>query len=519
MASPQERAISPPIEVTDMRGFGGRIWARPFIRAQRVVEEADEERAAALEAWFRDLGVSSAQGAAHPIDGVLATGGVRAAGLVLRAARCLVGEENGKVFGDAHGDAWRDARGIARRFSACAFARWPGGDVPTPFDAIEAGEILLYCAACCDDRPERRGRVVRRILSLALPFQRELMDALRRQRRAEEGRDVAAGAAAMTVVPDPIAHLAAGDDGGDLVRPPARDDPRGAGVCDPEGPEDAALKTRFLDAVRSGRPLRVRGAARPGLDVRNLPVVLPLHQAPTSARIFYSAPFGCHEIEIVFTNEAGDHEVRDKVPLHILQSARSGSKDISELNKSDKYTVTFFSLNCAGKIASPSTTYCAAAHVPIAPCPPLVAVLGETSVRVNYTVPLYSMLSIPTTNLMVEFETGGKEFVVNYTQVNYVGSYEVLPIESATIYNLQAQNASIVVTGLTADTTYAISVKALNAFGYSPPSPKTTVTTEKSEVEVTRVRSSEERDAELIKGAVDVDAENAAPNAKRAKQQ
>ena len=124
MASPRERAISPPIEVTDMRGFGSRIWARPFIRAQRVVEEADEERAAALEAWFRDLGVSSASGAAHPIDGVLATGGVRAAGLVLRAARCLVGEENGKVFGDAHGDAWRDARGIARRFSACAFSRW-----------------------------------------------------------------------------------------------------------------------------------------------------------------------------------------------------------------------------------------------------------------------------------------------------------------------------------------------------------------------------------------------------------
>ena len=275
------------------------------------------------------------------------------------------------------------------------------------------------------------------------------------------------------------------------------------------GPDDLSFGPESPRSLPKTFPLPLPAA---------VPVVMPLHSAPTSARIFYSAPFGCHEIEIVFTNEAGDHEVRDKVPLHILQSARSGSKDISELNKSDKYTVTFFSLNCAGKIASPSTTYCAAAHVPIAPCPPLVAVLGETSVRVNYTVPLYSMLSIPTTNLMVEFETGGKEFVVNYTQVNYVGSYEVLPIESATIYNLQAQNASIVVTGLTADTTYAISVKALNAFGYSPPSPKTTVTTEKSEVEVTRVRSSEERDAELIKGAVDVDAENAAPNAKRPKQ-
>ena len=321
MASPRERAISPPIEVTDMRGFGSRIWARPFIRAQRVVEEADEERAAALEAWFRDLGVSSASGAAHPIDGVLATGGVRAAGLVLRAARCLVGEENGKVFGDAHGDAWRDARGIARRFSACAFARWPGGDVPTPFDAIEAGEILLYCAACCDDRPERRGRVVRRILSLALPFQRELMDALRRQRRAEEGRDVAAGAAAMTVVPDPIARLAAGDDGGDLVRPPARDDPRGAGVGDPE---DAALKTRFLDAVRSGRPLRVRGAARPGLDVRNL-VALGEHLGDDGGAIAVHLPREKPEPSglYVVDGEAKLQKQRESSLLEFLRCASS----------------------------------------------------------------------------------------------------------------------------------------------------------------------------------------------------
>ena len=117
---------------------------------------------------------------------------------------------------------------------------------------------------------------------------------------------------------------------------------------------------------------------------------------------------------------------------------------------------------------------------------------------------------------MIHFETGGSEFAVNPK------THQLLPIESpqdfAQNFNFQAQNASLVVSGLTADTTYSISVKAWNAFGPSPPSPKTTVTTEKSEVEVTRVRSSEERDAELIKGAVDVDGENAAPNAKRAKQ-
>ena len=74
-------------------------WSRPFILPQRVIEVADEERAAALEAWMRDLGVS-APGRFHPIDGVLVGGGVRAAGLVLRCARAIVGAGFAKVFGD-----------------------------------------------------------------------------------------------------------------------------------------------------------------------------------------------------------------------------------------------------------------------------------------------------------------------------------------------------------------------------------------------------------------------------------
>ena len=66
--------------------------------------------------------------------------------------------------------------------------------------------------------------------------------------------------------------------------------------------------------------------------------------------------------------------------------------------------------------------------------------------------------------------------------------------------------------GLQPDTTYTVSVQAMNSFGCSPKSPPTTVTTDKSDIEVVRVRSAEERDADLIKDAVDVDAP-----AKRAK--
>ena len=272
------------------------------------------------------------------------------------------------------------------------------------------------------------------------------------------------------------------------------------------GPDDLSFGPESPRSLPKTFPLPLPAA---------VPVVSKSLNGPsTAARVFYSAPFGCREIEIVFTNEAGDHEVRDKISLHNPES-RSGCKEFSGLNKTDKYTVTSFSLNCAGKIASPSTSYCAAAaaHLPIAPCPPLVEVLGETSVRVSYTVPPYSaMRQIPTQKMIINFETGGKEFAVN------AHTHQMLPIESPQNFNFQARNASIVVTGLSADTTYSISVKAGNGFGTSLPSPATTVTTEKSEVEVTRVRSSEERDAELIKGAVDVDGENAAPNAKRAKQ-
>ena len=252
-----------------------------------------------------------------------------------------------------------------------------------------------------------------------------------------------------------------------------------------------------------------------------VPVVHP--QTETTARVYFAAPYGCTEIEIVFTNEAAGanlHEQRANVKLPTMES-RSGCRDVSGLLSGEKYTVTIFGLNCTGKIASPSTTYCARAeeNMPIAPPPPLVEVLGETSVRVSYIVPLRcTNPTCPTTSAMIYFESGGKELVVNGTYVNYAHSNLLLPIESATNYKFQALNTSLVVTGLTADTTYAISVKTANLFGSSPPSPKTTVTTEKSEVEVTRVRSSEERDAELIKGAVDVDAENEAPNAKRAKQ-
>ena len=246
-----------------------------------------------------------------------------------------------------------------------------------------------------------------------------------------------------------------------------------------------------------------------------MPVVLPA-DGFMSANVCFSAPFSANAIEIVFTNEAGD-EIREKHDVPTAAS-RSGYKKVSGLELGKKYTVVVFSLNGAGRTPSPSTSYCSEEFAPIAPCAPDVEVLGDTSVRVSYTLPLQNPWRVVTTNAAICFETGGKASFVHPQKLVLVSREEVDEKTKLGQMLFGSQNNAITVTGLTPDTMYRIHVKAVNGFVISPSSPTTTVTTEKSEVEVTRVRSSEERDAELIKGAVDVDGENAAPSAKRAKQ-
>ena len=72
--------------------------------------------------------------------------------------------------------------------------------------------------------------------------------------------------------------------------------------------------------------------------------------------------------------------------------------------------------------------------------------------------------------------------------------------------------------GLDPSTDYEVKVWALNTFGASP-SPGASFQTSPSEVEVTGVKTAEERDAELKRQAVDVDADSDdAPETKRPRQ-
>ena len=170
------------------------------------LEGEDVERALALEAWVKTLDVNGQRQNSwdgvlgvprpHPIDKVLVTGGVAAAGLVLRTARAIVGNDDGKVFGDEFGDAWTEARSLAREFSEASYKRWPVCRVPSALEAMAAVEILLYCAACCESS-KQRGEHIKRLLELPPTMQSHLMDAERRRQKVA-GRPLQGGSGAST---------------------------------------------------------------------------------------------------------------------------------------------------------------------------------------------------------------------------------------------------------------------------------------------------------------------------------
>ena len=74
----------------------------------------------------------------------------------------------------------------------------------------------------------------------------------------------------------------------------------------------------------------------------------------------------------------------------------------------------------------------------------------------------------------------------------------------------------MVVSGLTPDTKYIVSCAAKNAFGWSDAGQSVTCHT-LSDVQVTGTRTQEERDRELMKRAIDVDADTAKKTSKKAK--
>ena len=139
--------------------------------------------------------------------------------------------------------------------------------------------------------------------------------------------------------------------------------------------------------------------------------------------------------------------------------------------------------------------------MPDAPCAPEVEVLGDSSVQVAYAVPECTHSNVISKGAVICFEACGNRFALDRkTQqlVLWQGDYTNLNLRVC-------DTGRVTIKGLDPDTTFDVSVYAVNPCGMSSQSPKTTITTDKTEVEVTHVKSAEERDAELIKGAIDVE--------------
>jgi hypothetical protein len=227
-----------------------------------------------------------------------------------------------------------------------------------------------------------------------------------------------------------------------------------------------------------------------------MPCVHPCNKK--TARVFCSAPISSNAIKILFTSEAGD--VSDEAELD-RNGRLSWSITMKGIDLTVRYTVTAIALSCFGPSdPSPATTFCMADHVPITPCAPDVEVLGDSIVHVQYSVPEITNSHVQTEKALIRFESGGERLYVNRCTM------ELEPWDGTRTRCFLIPTAGrLKVKGLDPDTTFDVSVYAVNPCGMSSQSPKTTITTDKSEVEVTHVKSAEERDAELIKDALDVE--------------
>ena len=143
---------------------------------------------------------------------------------------------------------------------------------------------------------------------------------------------------------------------------------------------------------------------------------------------------------------------------------------------------------------------------PLAPSAPVVDQITADSVRVFCALlPTCAHASIS----FLAVDTGVGLFV------DHANGVKLLPVCSAASSRAECYKG-VVVPGLSADTEYEVAYCQKNDFGWSRYSPRTKIRT-LSDVEITGTRTREERDEELKRHAVDVDADDDASPEKPAK--
>lgn len=234
----------------------------------------------------------------------------------------------------------------------------------------------------------------------------------------------------------------------------------------------------------------------------------------TELKVHFVAPPDCVNVDIFLHDiTSGAREWRVLADGRLARSGNPyGSSGtgvvVKGLAKNSTYKVSLEAHNgsCWGPRGPWSKPLTLADHVPEPPCAPLLDQITQDSVRVRCA------LMEDCTHASIFFIQGSVRKVVdNNTHTlcnNGTGKATTAP----------RAKAGGVVSGLQPDTEYEVYYKVCNAFGWSHSSPSSPFRT-RSDVEITGARTQEARDAELRKHAIDVDALDPAPAAKRPKKE
>jgi len=255
--------------------------------------------------------------------------------------------------------------------------------------------------------------------------------------------------------------------------------------------------------------------------VRAVPMAcgVPLLEPVSSMemRVHFAVPQGCRSGSVSFYEDGAGRGRCVAFDTYTLRKAGetgpallvTGGKTIvvKGLSSAISYTVKAAACNGIGwgPWSSPSKPMKLLDFSPPVPSAPVVDQIGADSARVFCAL-------LPTcSHASIQFMAVGTgvQLVVDHRSGNKLVASGT---PTATTSPRAACYKGVVVPGLSADTEYEVNYSQKSGFGWSPFSPRTKIHTLPDDVEITGTRTQEERDEELKRHAVDVDADdNASP--------
>ena len=220
-----------------------------------------------------------------------------------------------------------------------------------------------------------------------------------------------------------------------------------------------------------------------------------------SVTVLFTAPPEAAHVTVFF-ELAGKRMVVDKDTCKLISgpakafTAGLGKCVVRGLDANAKYAVTVEAHNgILWGPMSPPASIRILDHLPVAPCAPTVKPTGHDSVTVLFTAPPEAA------HVTIYFKVAGKRMVVDKD------TCKLKQIPSPSKGSFTADLGKCVVRGLDENTKYAVTLVAHNGIGWGPMSPPTLICTpdDTNSAVITGGRTREERNAELLKRAVDVE--------------